>query len=144
MRINLLDQEESDRPADQDLNDRFWMSSIGERGENLVAQHLCSNGWQILAQRWTCRWSDLDIVASDRSNLIFVEVKTRSSGNWDCDGLLSITSQKQEKIWKAARAFLGEHYPQYDHFDCRFDVALVAHRAGLLILTSYLENAFSL
>jgi putative endonuclease len=42
------------------------MISLGEKGENLVANHLKSKGWEILAQRWTCRWSDLDIVASDR------------------------------------------------------------------------------
>jgi putative endonuclease len=120
------------------------MISLGEKGENLVAYHLKLKGWQILAQRWTCRWSDLDIVASDRSNLIFVEVKTRSLGNWDEDGLLSITIQKQGKLWQAARAFLGEHQPQFDRFDCRFDVALVSLRSGNLLLKTYLENAFSL
>jgi putative endonuclease len=119
------------------------MISIGERGENFVANELASKGWQIVAQRWTCSWSDLDIVASDRSNLVFVEVKTRSSGNWDEDGLLSITVQKQTKIWKAARAFLGEYQPQFDHFNCRFDVALVSHKASCLSLKNYLESAFS-
>lgn len=120
------------------------MTSLGEKGENLVANYLSEKGWQILAQRWNCRWSDLDVVASDRSNLIFVEVKTRSAGNWDEDGLLSITPKKQGKLWQAARAFLGEHQPQFDHFNCRFDVALVSHRTNSLCLKTYLENAFTL
>lgn len=96
-----------------------------------MARWLSKQGWTVLHQRWRCRWGELDIVAvsqaKDRpewTTLAFVEVKTRSRGNWDADGTLAITAQKQAKLWKAAELFLMAH-PALSTATCRFDVALV-------------------
>jgi putative endonuclease len=101
-------------------------STLGQQGEQFVAQWLQQQGWSILARGWSSRWGELDVVAfrSESSTLAFVEIKTRSSGNWDADGLLAITLSKQLKLWKTAQLFLGQH-PHLAEHPCRFDVALV-------------------
>jgi len=115
--------------------------AAGDRGEILVAQLLQANGWKILATQWRCRWGELDVIACDRQWLLFVEVKTRSDRNWDADGSLAITQQKQIKIVKTASMFLSEH-PQLEKLNCRFDVALVRSTNAAFYLQSYIEQAF--
>ncbi|MBD1844761.1 YraN family protein [Cyanobacteria bacterium FACHB-63] len=104
-------------------------SNLGTSGEDFVADWLQSQGALILARQWTCRSGELDLVVKTSDEIVaFVEVKTRSRGNWDSDGMLSITPTKQRKLLTAARFFLLKH-PHLAEFPCRFDVALVRYQA---------------
>jgi len=96
----------------------------GIQGEEVVAQWLQQQGARILHRRWRCRWGELDLIVQWGEELVFVEVKTRSAGNWDHNGLTAISSRKQEKLRCAAELFLAES-PQWCEWGCRFDVALV-------------------
>ncbi|NEQ97538.1 MAG: YraN family protein, partial [Cyanothece sp. SIO2G6] len=107
--------------------------TIGQRGEELVSEWLQQLGWQVLHQRWRCRWGELDIVAQTPKPtpmIIVVEVKVRNQKSWDNAGLLAITPQKQRKLWQAAELFLAEHEDLAD-YPYRFDVALVGRKSEL-------------
>lgn len=116
--------------------------AVGDRGEMLVTELLKTNGWEILATQWRCRWGEVDVIACDRQWLLFIEVKTRSDRNWDSDGSLAITPKKQAKILKTASIFLSQ-YPQLVTLACRFDVALVHRNESSIYLQTYIEEAFS-
>ncbi len=53
--------------------------AVGRYGEQLAADHLEAAGLVILERNWRCREGELDIVAREGGELVFVEVKTRSS-----------------------------------------------------------------
>ncbi len=137
----------ADANSPQPTNSR----ALGTLGENLVAEWLQQQGWEILHRQWHCRWGEIDIIAlgrdreSDinRSNenspfpiphsrfpiphsqtLAFVEVKTRRPGNWDAGGILAVSAAKQAKLWQTAEIFLSNR-PDLANNSCRFDVALV-------------------
>lgn len=149
---------------------------IGLTGEDLVTQWLKSNGWQILHRRFYCRWGEVDIIAQYDNKtlaptsancktplLAFVEVKTRSAGNWDAGGKDSVTTNKQRKILIAAEMFLTNH-PDKADYSCRFDVASVFYKKSIpkkqviqpkalaslstqeyeFILWDYIESAFDI
>ncbi|QNP28750.1 YraN family protein [Cylindrospermopsis curvispora] len=151
---------------------------IGLTGEDLVTQWLKSNGWQILHRRFSCLWGEVDIIAqydnktltptptdiNRRTPLIaFVEVKTRSAGNWDAGGKESVTTNKQRKILIAAEMFLTNH-PDKADYSCRFDLASVFYKKSIpknqviqpkglaslstqeyeFILLDYIESAFDI
>ena len=102
---------------------------IGTLGEDLVTQWLESTGWLILHRRWNCRWGEIDIIAQREDNLgtvilIFVEVKTRSTGSWDAGGRMAIALPKQIKLSRTAAMFLAT-FPEKADYSCRFDVAIV-------------------
>ncbi|GAB4216132.1 MAG: YraN family protein [Synechococcales cyanobacterium] len=118
--------------------------SWGDAGETWVRTWLESEGWQTVATQWRCRWGELDLVMYRDPVLALVEVKTRRTRSWDQQGALAILGPKQQRLIRAAQAFLQE-YPQWQEAECRFDVALVGQDAqGSLVLGRYIEGAFDL
>lgn len=130
--------------------------TTGYDGEIWVAEWLLAQGAKLIAQRWRCRSGELDLVmklpigcprayapvkpGSAPWTLVFIEVKTRKSGNWDANGLLAIDLRAQQRLTQAAAAFLAQH-PDLAELPCRFDVALVRRSGSQLSLQSYLWNA---
>jgi putative endonuclease len=113
---------------------------IGRLGEQLVSQWLEERDWQVLHRRWLCRWGEIDLIAQAKqsSTIAFVEIKTRSTGNWDLEGILAINARKQAKICRTAALFLSK-YPHFAELNCRFDVALVSCRKNPLSYASNLD-----
>jgi putative endonuclease len=95
----------------------------GKRGEEEAARYLESRGFKIIARNFRTRWGEIDIVARDRSVVVFVEVKTRSDSRFAAPEE-SVTFTKQERMRRAASIWLAEQYPN-DAPQCRFDVVAV-------------------
>ncbi len=98
-------------------------TQIGREAEQVVAQTLQKQGYEILAQNWRTRWCEIDIVAKRHKRVYFVEVKYRKVGTWG-DGLDAITPKKLQQMMFAAELWVSEHNWQND------TVLLVASASG--------------
>ena len=51
---------------------------LGRAGEELATQYLREKGYTILVRNWRCDQGEVDIIARQHDEVVFVEVKTRS------------------------------------------------------------------
>lgn len=79
-------------------------SEIGKKGENLVAEYLKSKGFTVIKKNYKDRYGEVDIIAEDGDNLVFVEVKTRSE-NAIVSGLDAIDEKKKRLVKNEAVMF---------------------------------------
>lgn len=113
-------------------------NSLGQKGEQLIADQLKQKGYTILARNYTKQGGEIDIIAQKDSTIAFVEVKTRYNPLFDSAQL--IVPSKQKKLITVAKQYLTEHTK--DDSYCRFDVALVEYKNGKEHIT-YIPDAFS-
>jgi len=77
----------------------------GNRGEDLAASYLESNGYVILERNWQIGHLEVDIIATTESFLVFAEVKTRKSNTFG-EPEDFVTLQKQRNLIRAASAYI--------------------------------------
>lgn len=79
---------------------------LGRRGEKLAAKFLRRSGFKVLYRNFRApRGGEIDIVCRDGDELVFVEVKTRSSRDYGSPAS-AVNREKQALIARGALAWL--------------------------------------
>ncbi|NJN67307.1 MAG: YraN family protein [Chloroflexaceae bacterium] len=113
---------------------------LGDFGERAAAAYLIRQGYTILDQQWRCRMGEIDLVASQEGQLVFVEVRTRRSETYGSPEE-SLTPAKRERLRTLAWAYLEAH-AQGDTVSWRIDViAIVVSRAGRVVRLHHIPSA---
>jgi putative endonuclease len=94
----------------------------GETGEDIALFHLQRRGYTIVNRNYTCVIGEIDIVAMNEGEIVFVEVKSRRSRAFGTPAE-AVTAAKQKKISKTALYYLKERN-MLDR-PARFDVVTV-------------------
>lgn len=81
---------------------------LGRLGERLAAEKLISHGYSILERNFRCSYGEIDLVAEDGQDLVFVEVKTRRGAAYGLPEE-AVTARKQRKIVEVATFYLDAH-----------------------------------
>jgi putative endonuclease len=81
---------------------------LGVAGEEVAAGWLQRAGFQILARNYRCASGEVDIVATEQGEVVFVEVRTRRTGAL-VGPAESVTWRKQQRILRAAERYLQVH-----------------------------------
>ncbi len=90
----------------------------GTYGENVAAAYLEDNGFVVIERNWhDGARHEIDIVAVKDNEMHIVEVKTRSSAEWQ-EPQDAVDDKKRMHIVRAANAYLKSHdVLQVVHFD---------------------------
>jgi putative endonuclease len=107
----------------------------GAQAEQKVAAQLTQQGFTIAAYNYRTRSGEIDIIATNKHLVVFVEVKMRTRSLFDLAEVITIS--KQKKITCAALHYVA-HQPDIADKSWRFDVALVEQDQ-----ITYIENAFT-
>lgn len=131
---NLLTSLSWRRPA----SDR--KARLGQSGERIAEKHLRRKRYHVLARNFHCVAGEIDLIASDRDTIVFVEVKTRSSDQTFVPDRAINTFQRGQ-IERAAKYFLMERGAQ--NRPCRFDVVTVVRPPRGEVRVEHFEDAFA-
>jgi putative endonuclease len=113
---------------------------VGRRGEYLAAQHLQQRGLAILDRNVRLPGGEIDLVARERDELVFVEVKTRiGDGSLAPDEL--VDAAKLLRLERLAETYVARL--DREDVDWRIDVvAIVISRNGELVRIDHHPGAF--
>lgn len=92
---------------------------IGKIGENLATKYLEKKNYIILERNYRCRQGEMDIIAKDNEEIIFIEVKTRTSINFGRPSE-AVNYIKREHLQNIARYYL--YIKKITKIPIRFDV----------------------
>jgi putative endonuclease len=113
--------------------------ALGKKGEDLACQHLEQKGYTILERNYHFQKAEADIVAYFGFEIIFVEVKTRSSTDFG-EPEDFVDEAKQKLVSKAAEAWLYER--KMEGSPIRFDVIAIKAESETSFYINHFENAF--
>lgn len=92
----------------------------GAKIEDLAANYLEKNGLSILHRNFKSKLGEIDIIAQDRTELVFVEIRYRKSDQFG-SAAASVNQSKQNKIIRCAQFYLQTRAWAKNMY-CRFDV----------------------
>lgn len=93
--------------------------NIGFEGENIVCNYLESRGYEILERNFMCNSGEIDIIAKDKKELVFIEVKTRSNSKYG-NPIDAVDLNKVNHIFKTAQFFV--YINNLENKFIRFDI----------------------
>lgn len=82
---------------------------LGQDGEDFAVEYLIKNNYTIIERNFSCRQGEIDIIAQDANELVFIEVKTRSNSNYG-NPIDAITPYKIKHLMKSIQYYLYIHH----------------------------------
>ncbi len=79
----------------------------GKIGENLAKEYLEKKGYNIIEQNYRTKFAEIDLVAKNKEELVFVEVRTKR-GEMFGTPEETINKRKLRKLWLNARGYTNQ------------------------------------
>ncbi len=92
---------------------------LGDYGERMACEYLSGHGYKVIERNFSCKAGEVDIVALQEDNVVFIEVKTRSTERYGAPSE-AVSKAKQQKMIKTALYYMQAN--RLLDYMCRFDV----------------------
>ena len=112
--------------------------NAGQAGQHYAPRYLEEKGYRVEARNFHSRYGEIDLIASNQSYLVFVEVKERKAGGL-VSPLEAVTPQKKRRLIQTAVFYLGSHPTALQP---RFDVVAILRAPDGSRQVTHIENAF--
>jgi putative endonuclease len=118
------------------------VKSLGDDYEDRAVTLIQHEGLHLLERNFRAKTGEIDIIAQDGTQLVFVEVRARNNRNFD-GAANSVNARKQQRIVRTAQLFL-QRRPQCANMPCRFDViAFEPPQSGTGSRIRWIRSAFT-
>jgi putative endonuclease len=99
---------------------------LGQLGERLAANELEKRGYTIVERNFRCKAGELDLVAREGADLVFIEVKTRRGVAYGFPEE-AVEHKKASKLQEVANYYLEQHAL----VDCSWRIDVIAVQFSL-------------
>lgn len=97
----------------------YLRHELGSNGEDEACDFLKNLGYKIIEKNYRCKIGEIDIVAKDGDEIVFVEVKTRSQKMFG-NPVEAVNEQKKNHIYRTAEFYVMKN--KFENEKIRFDV----------------------
>lgn len=112
----------------------------GRQAEQVAAEFLRTQGFEILARNYRRRLGELDVIARNGQLLVIAEVRSRADERFG-SAAASVDTHKQRRIIRAAQQLLQQHR-DLARLAVRFDVIVVWDPHGVEPRIEWIRHAF--
>lgn len=113
-------------------------NEFGKKGEDAAAEYLIQNGYNILARNIKIEKTEIDIIATRKNEIAFIEVKSRKTNNEEA-AIHAIDTKRMQRLIAAADFYLQEN--NITQMPC-FDIIAVFPANGKLSVI-HIKDAFA-
>jgi putative endonuclease len=109
---------------------------LGRKGEKEAKKYLEKLGYIIARQNFKCAYGEIDIIAIDGNDIVFIEVKTRCSKKFG-EARESVNTYKRKHIKKATAFFIYKYKLENKYI--KFDVIEVYKKSEKYVI-NHIKN----
>ena len=117
----------------------YFKQETGKIGEDVATKYLEQIGYKIIQRNFECRQGEIDIIAKDKEEIVFIEVKTRASVLYGFPKE-AVDQTKKKHIYKSAEFYIYIHHLENE--PVRIDVIEIYIRQGKYKL-QHIKNAIT-
>lgn len=110
---------------------------LGRIGENIIADYITKLGYKVVERNFECNQGEIDIIAKDKEELVFIEVKTRTDISYG-EASEAVTDTKKRHLINSIKYYIYKQ--KLENQPIRIDVAEVYINKGK-VKVNYMKQA---